>query len=103
MPDIRAATAIVPAAGGRRASVDGSLERYGNESALQRLRFVFEDVALSRTSRCQGGLQQHTLGSARPAAAEEGGQGATQGQGRCTTRHRSDRCRKASAWAAASP
>ena len=53
MPDIRAATAIVPAAGGRRASVDGSLERYGNESALQRVRFVFEDVALSRCASVQ--------------------------------------------------
>ena len=47
-PDILAATAVVPAAGGGRVSVDGSLERYGNENALQRLRFVFEDVALSR-------------------------------------------------------
>lgn len=46
--DISAATAVVPAAGERRRSVDGSLETYGDESALQRLRFFFEDIALSR-------------------------------------------------------
>ena len=31
-----------------RRSVDGSLETYGDESALERLRFFFEDIALSR-------------------------------------------------------
>ena len=44
--DLSAATAVVPAA--RRRSVDGSLETYGDESALERLRFFFEDIALSR-------------------------------------------------------
>ena len=43
--DISAATAIVPAASGRRASIE---LRLGNEGPMQRLRFLFEDVALSR-------------------------------------------------------
>ena len=46
--DLSAATAVVPAARERRRSVDGSLETYGDESALERLRFFFEDIALSR-------------------------------------------------------
>ena len=46
--DLSAATAVVPAARERRRSVDGSLETFGDESALERLRFFFEDIALSR-------------------------------------------------------
>ena len=57
--DISAATAVVPTAGGRRVSVDGSLERHGDESALRRLRYVFEDIALSRwaAAACSGAAE----------------------------------------------